>query len=61
MPVAAFILIPIGYAVLGGFKSNGQLAGDPVAILPDPWVFSNYTDVIFGANAAAFWRRPPTA
>lgn len=54
--VAGVILIPIGYAVLGGFKSNGQLVGDPLSVLPDPWVFSNYTDVLFGANAAVFWR-----
>jgi raffinose/stachyose/melibiose transport system permease protein len=54
--VAAAILVPIVYAILGGFKTNGQLAGNPVAILPDPWVFSNYTDVIFGANSGAFWR-----
>jgi raffinose/stachyose/melibiose transport system permease protein len=54
--VAGVILIPIAYAVLGGFKSNGQLAGDPVSILPDPWVFSNYTDVLFGENAGAFWQ-----
>lgn len=54
--VAAVILVPIGYAVLGGFKTNGQLVGDPVAVIPDPWVFSNYTDVLFGANAASFWR-----
>ena len=54
--VAAVILVPIGYAILGGFKSNGQLAGQPAAILPDPWIFSNYTDVLVGANAGAFWR-----
>ncbi len=54
--VAGVILIPIAYAVLGGFKSNGQLAGDPVSILPDPWIFSNYTDVLFGRNAGAFWQ-----
>jgi raffinose/stachyose/melibiose transport system permease protein len=54
--VAGLILVPIGYAVLGGFKSNGQLVGDPVSVLPDPWVFSNYSDVLFGANAAVFWR-----
>jgi raffinose/stachyose/melibiose transport system permease protein len=54
--VASAILVPIVYAILGGFKTNGQLAGNPVAILPDPWVFSNYTDVIFGANSGAFWR-----
>lgn len=54
--VAATILVPIAYAVLGGFKSNGQLASNPGAILPDPWVFANYSDVIFGANSAIFWR-----
>ena len=25
-------------------------------MLPSPWVFSNYTDVLVGANAGAFWR-----
>jgi ABC-type sugar transport system, permease component len=54
--VAGVILVPIGYAVLGGFKSNGQLVGDPVSIIPSPWVFTNYADVMFGANAAVFWR-----
>jgi raffinose/stachyose/melibiose transport system permease protein len=54
--VAGVILVPIGYAVLGGFKSNGQLVGDPASVLPDPWVWSNYTDVMFGANAGVFWR-----
>ena len=54
--VASAILVPIVYAVLGGFKTNGQLAGNPVAILPSPWVFTNYTDVIFGANSRAFWQ-----
>jgi raffinose/stachyose/melibiose transport system permease protein len=54
--VAAAILIPIVYAVLGGFKTNGQLAADPGAIIPNPWILENYADVIFGANAAVFWR-----
>jgi raffinose/stachyose/melibiose transport system permease protein len=54
--VAGVILIPIVYAVLGGFKSNGQLLGDPLALIPAPWVLSNYTDVVFGADAATFWR-----
>ncbi len=54
--VAGAILIPIVYAVLGGFKSNNQLVGDPVSLIPSPWVFSNYTDVLFGANAGSFWR-----
>ena len=53
--VAAAILVPIVYAVLGGFKTNGQLAANPVAILPDPWVLTNYTDVLAGRNAGTFW------
>ena len=53
--VATAILIPIVYAVLGGFKTNGQLAADPGQVLPNPWVFENYYDVLVGANAASFW------
>jgi raffinose/stachyose/melibiose transport system permease protein len=54
--VATLILVPIGFAVLGGFKSNGQLVGDPGAIIPSPWVVSNYTDVLLGPNSGVFWR-----
>ncbi len=50
--VAAAILVPIVYAVLGGFKSNGQLAANPVALIPDPWEFGNYADVLWGAERA---------
>ena len=55
--VAAAILVPIGYALLGGFKTNGQLAANPGAILPNPWVVDNYIDVLVGKNAAVFWRQ----
>jgi raffinose/stachyose/melibiose transport system permease protein len=55
LAVAAGILVPIVYAVLGGFKSNGQLAANPVALIPDPWVFDNYADVLWGENAPVFW------
>jgi raffinose/stachyose/melibiose transport system permease protein len=54
--VAALILVPLGFAVLGGFKSNGQLVGDPGSIIPSPWVVSNYTDILVGANAGVFWQ-----
>jgi raffinose/stachyose/melibiose transport system permease protein len=54
--VSGVIVLPIAYAVLGGFKDNGQLVGDPTSLIPSPWVFSNYTDVLFGANAGYFWR-----
>jgi raffinose/stachyose/melibiose transport system permease protein len=53
--VAAMILVPIVYAVLGGFKTNGQLVGDPVSLLPRDWVFSNYMDQILGAKGSVFW------
>jgi len=55
LAVTAAIVLPLLYALLGGFKTNGQLAANPVAILPDPWVFSNYTDVLIGENAPTFW------
>jgi raffinose/stachyose/melibiose transport system permease protein len=54
--VAGLLLMPIVYAVLGGFKENGQLVGDPLALIPAPFVVSNYTDILWGANASAFWR-----
>jgi raffinose/stachyose/melibiose transport system permease protein len=48
--VAAFLtLVPLIYAVLGGFRDNAQIANNPVA-LPSPWVFSNYTDLLQSAT-----------
>ena len=51
--VAAVIVIPVGYAVIGGFKDPAQLAADPVG-LPNPWVVSNYTDTL---TSGSFWRQ----
>jgi raffinose/stachyose/melibiose transport system permease protein len=51
--VAAVIVVPVGYAVLGGFKDPAQLAADPVG-LPNPWVLSNYTDTL---TSESFWRQ----
>ncbi|WP_258723357.1 carbohydrate ABC transporter permease [Cellulomonas sp. NS3] len=50
--VAAATLGPVLYAILGGFRSNAQLAAEPVG-LPDPWVVSNYVNVL---TSASFWR-----
>lgn len=50
--VLLFTLGPVLYAVLGGFRSNPQLAASPAG-MPDPWVFSNYWNVLTGAN---FWK-----
>jgi raffinose/stachyose/melibiose transport system permease protein len=51
--VALAVLIPVVYAVLGGFRDTGQLAASPVA-LPDPWVFTNYTEIL---GSGTFWRQ----
>ncbi|ACQ80962.1 binding-protein-dependent transport systems inner membrane component [Beutenbergia cavernae DSM 12333] len=50
--VVAVTLGPVIYAVLGGFRSNAQLASDPVG-MPDPWVWSNYAGVL---TSGSFWR-----
>jgi raffinose/stachyose/melibiose transport system permease protein len=43
--VAAFVLTPLFFAVLGGFKDTGQLSRNPF-LLPDPWIPANYTDIL---------------
>ncbi|MEH1129526.1 carbohydrate ABC transporter permease [Micromonospora sp. CPCC 206061] len=50
--IAAVIIVPIAFGVLGGFKDNGQLSNNPFG-LPSPWVTSNYTDILV---AEEFWR-----
>ncbi|GAA0989773.1 carbohydrate ABC transporter permease [Acrocarpospora macrocephala] len=49
--IGIFILLPILYGVLGGFKNNQQLSTNPIG-LPDPWVPSNYTNVLASGD---FW------
>ena len=51
--IGAFVVVPLVYGVLGGFKSNQQLSSNPLG-LPDPWVPSNYTDVLVSGT---FWRQ----
>lgn len=51
--VVAFTLGPVLYGVLGGFRTNAQLAAEPAG-LPDPWVLSNYAGVL--APDSPFWR-----
>jgi raffinose/stachyose/melibiose transport system permease protein len=50
--IGALVVVPIAYGVLGGFKDNGQLFNNPFG-LPDPWVPSNYTDIL---ASGSFWR-----
>lgn len=50
--VVALTLGPVLYGVLGGFRSNSQLAENPAG-LPSPWVLSNYTGVLTNPD---FWQ-----
>jgi raffinose/stachyose/melibiose transport system permease protein len=49
--VAAIIIVPLAYVVLGGFRTTGQIAAQPVA-LPQPWQTRNYTDIV---ASGTFW------
>jgi raffinose/stachyose/melibiose transport system permease protein len=51
--LAAIVLVPLIYVVLGGFRTTGDIAAHPVAI-PDPWIGSNYSAVL---RDHAFWRQ----
>jgi len=51
--VATMVLVPIAYVVIGGFRTTGQLAADPVG-LPNPWNTGNYREI---ATSAEFWRQ----
>ena len=51
LAVTAVIVTPVVYAVLTGFRNAPQLAANPVG-LPDPWVWSNYTNSLLSLS---FW------
>ena len=55
--VALAVVLPLIFAILGGAKGNGQLVGDPVALIPAPWVLENYTNVLFGPSSKDFWQQ----
>lgn len=57
LAVAALVIVPVAYVVLGGFRTTGQVAAQPVA-LPDPWVFGNYGEVL---RSGSFWRQVATS
>lgn len=44
--VAAIVIIPLITTVLGGFKTLGDLRGDPFG-LPHVWQWHNYGDILF--------------
>jgi raffinose/stachyose/melibiose transport system permease protein len=49
--VGLFVVVPLFYAVLGGFKDNAQLSTNPVG-LPSPWNIDNYVGILASAQ---FW------
>ena len=49
---AAIVIVPLVYVVLGGFRTTGQIAAQPVAI-PQPWNVRNYTEI---ATSGVFWQ-----
>jgi len=51
--VLGVVIVPILFAVVGGFRTNRQLIEDPAG-LPDPWVWRNYTDTLGNGR---FWRQ----
>ena len=51
--LAAIVMVPLIYVVLGGFRTTGDIAAQPVAI-PHPWIGSNYREVL---TDHAFWRQ----
>src|SRR5690606_15658766 len=53
LSVLALVIIPLAFAVFGGFRTNRQLIETPVG-LPDPWNFDNYRDIV---TSGTFWRQ----
>ena len=49
--IVAITVVPLLFVIEGGFRSTAQINASPVG-LPHPWVWSNYTTVLF---SAAFW------
>lgn len=49
----ALTLGPILYLILGGMRTQGDLAANPTG-LPDPWMWSNYVEIL---SQGLFWRQ----
>ena len=54
--VAVLILVPIVFAVLGGFKSNGQLVGDPTSLCPTRGSCRTTRTCCSGRTPPRFWQ-----
>jgi raffinose/stachyose/melibiose transport system permease protein len=51
--LGSFIVVPLLYAVVSGFKTTGDLTDNPFG-LPDHWQVSNYTGIL---SSGDFWRQ----
>ncbi|MEU6879942.1 carbohydrate ABC transporter permease [Streptomyces sp. NPDC046712] len=51
--IAAFVVVPLIYAVISGFKSTGELTTNPFG-LPEQWKAANYTGIL---GEGTFWRQ----
>jgi raffinose/stachyose/melibiose transport system permease protein len=49
--VAAVIVVPIGFASIGGLRTNGELLADPAG-LPTTWFPGNYLEIL---GQPTFW------
>lgn len=49
--VAAAIIIPVGFAIIGGLRTTGELQNNPAA-LPSSWYPTNYLEILGGE---AYW------
>ena len=51
--IAAFVVVPLIYAVISGFKSTGELTTNPFG-LPEHWKTGNYLGIL---GDGMFWRQ----
>jgi raffinose/stachyose/melibiose transport system permease protein len=51
--ILAFIVVPVLFAILGGFRTTSQIAANPTG-LPNPWVLTSYQATL---ALPAFWRQ----
>lgn len=60
LAAAAVAIGPVIWVVLGGFRTNPQFLTNPEG-LPDPWIWSNYSDILTGQFASRFWGQVGTS
>jgi raffinose/stachyose/melibiose transport system permease protein len=53
LAMAAVVVVPLLFVVIGGFRTTGAIADKPFG-LPHPWVPKNYTDIL---TSGAFRRQ----